>query len=63
METLKAGWTFVRENDARTILSQFNGKETHPFLQFVKYGFCGVPRRGRAQCCIRSSLALDQPGY
>jgi putative flippase GtrA len=42
METLKAGWTFVRENDARTILSQFNGKETHPFLQFVKYGFCGL---------------------
>jgi len=41
MEALKAGWTFVTENDLRTILRAFNGKDAHPLLQFVKYGFCG----------------------
>jgi putative flippase GtrA len=42
METLKAGWAFAKENDVRTILRRFNGKDAHPLLQFVKYGFCGL---------------------
>ena len=42
MEALKAGWTFAKENDFRTILRTFNGKDAHPLLQFVKYGFCGL---------------------
>lgn len=42
MEALKAGWTFAKENDFRTILRTFNGKDAHPLLQFVKYGCCGL---------------------
>ena len=42
MEMLRSGWMFMRENDLRTIAREFNSKNAHPFIQFVKYGFCGV---------------------
>lgn len=34
--------SFFRENDWRTILARLNSRETHPVLQFIKYGICGV---------------------
>lgn len=33
---------FVRENSWTTIWREFVRRDAHPFLQFVKYGFCGV---------------------
>jgi putative flippase GtrA len=33
---------FLRQNDLPTILAAFKSKDAHPFVQFVKYGFCGV---------------------
>lgn len=33
---------FCRENDWRTLLSRLNARDTHPFVQFIKYGICGV---------------------
>ncbi len=33
---------FFRENDWRTILARMNARDTHPLIQFMKYGICGV---------------------
>jgi putative flippase GtrA len=33
---------FLRKNDLRTILAALNSREVHPFIQFFKYGLCGV---------------------
>lgn len=33
---------FVRENTWSTIWQEFSRRDAHPFLQFVKYGFCGL---------------------
>ena len=33
---------FFRENDWRTILVRMNARDTHPLIQFIKYGICGV---------------------
>lgn len=33
---------FFRENDWRTLLTRLNARDTHPLVQFIKYGICGV---------------------
>lgn len=33
---------FFRENDWRTILARLNNRDSHPLIQFIKYGICGV---------------------
>lgn len=33
---------FFHENDWRTIMRRMNERDTHPFIQFMKYGICGV---------------------
>lgn len=33
---------FFRENDWRSILARLNTRDTHPFIQFIKYTICGV---------------------
>ena len=33
---------FFRENSWRSILARLNTRDTHPFIQFIKYGICGV---------------------
>lgn len=33
---------FLRENDLKTIVSRLNSRSTHPLIQFIKYGLCGV---------------------
>jgi len=33
---------FFSENDWRTILARMNARDTHPMIQFIKYGICGV---------------------
>lgn len=33
---------FVRNNDLRTIIARMNARDTHPVIQFLKYGVCGV---------------------
>ncbi len=33
---------FFSENDWRTILARMNARDTHPMIQFMKYGICGV---------------------
>jgi len=42
IQTLRGGLSFVARNDASTVLKAFNRRDTHPFLQFIKYGICGV---------------------
>jgi putative flippase GtrA len=33
---------FFRENDWRSIVVRLNTRDTHPLIQFIKYGICGV---------------------
>lgn len=33
---------FFRENDWRSILTRLNTRDTHPVIQFIKYGICGI---------------------
>ncbi|OYW77005.1 MAG: hypothetical protein B7Z37_06105 [Verrucomicrobia bacterium 12-59-8] len=33
---------FFRENSWRSILARLNTRDTHPLIQFIKYGICGV---------------------
>ncbi len=33
---------FFQDNDWRTILKRMNERDTHPLIQFMKYGICGV---------------------
>ena len=33
---------FFRQNNWRTILARMNARDTHPLIQFIKYGICGV---------------------
>jgi putative flippase GtrA len=37
-------WTinYLRQNDLSTILKKLNSRDTHPVIQFIKYGICGV---------------------
>ena len=42
MTQLRALLRFLRDNDLRTILAAFNQRDVHPFIQFIKYGLCGV---------------------
>lgn len=42
ISTIREGLDFVRKNHPRRVWSEFIKHDTHPFLQFVKYGFCGV---------------------
>ncbi|MFT5466651.1 MAG: putative flippase GtrA [Verrucomicrobiales bacterium] len=39
---IREGLDFYRKNDLKTCWKAFIKRDTHPFLQFVKYGFCGV---------------------
>ncbi len=33
---------FFRENSWRSILVRLNTRDTHPLIQFIKYGICGI---------------------
>jgi len=33
---------FLRENDLGTILNTLHNRDVHPFIQFFKYGICGL---------------------
>lgn len=39
--TLRSAYQFARKNDGPTIWSAVIRKDTHPFIQFLKYGLCG----------------------
>ena len=39
---IQDGLQFVKKNDLPTIWAAFVSHDAHPFLQFVKYGVCGV---------------------
>ena len=42
LQTLASTRQFFRDNDWRTILARMNARDTHPLIQFMKYGICGV---------------------
>ncbi len=42
IDQLGAAWRFIRTSDTRTILDRLRERDTHPALQFIKYGFCGL---------------------
>jgi putative flippase GtrA len=42
MHLLSDALQFLRENNLRTIIARMNARDTHPFIQFVKYVVCGV---------------------
>ena len=42
MTQLRALLRFLRDNDLRTILTAFSRRDVHAFIQFIKYGLCGV---------------------
>ncbi|MCP5558340.1 MAG: GtrA family protein [Verrucomicrobiaceae bacterium] len=33
---------FLKQNDLKTIIARLNSRDTHPVVQFIKYGLCGV---------------------
>ncbi len=41
-QTFTQARRFFQENDWRTILARMNARDTHPLIQFMKYGICGV---------------------
>lgn len=42
IDPIKKALRFVRDNDHSTVRSHVLSHDAHPFLQFVKYGVCGV---------------------
>jgi putative flippase GtrA len=42
LQTLADTRRFFQDNDWRTILARMNARDTHPVIQFMKYGICGV---------------------
>lgn len=40
--SLAETWRFFQANNWRTILARMNARDTHPLIQFIKYGICGV---------------------
>lgn len=42
MQQLADARRFFSENDWRMILARMNARDTHPMVQFIKYGICGV---------------------
>jgi putative flippase GtrA len=42
LQTLADTRRFFQTNDWRTILARMNARDTHPVIQFMKYGICGV---------------------
>jgi len=42
LSTLAQARQFLRENNWRAIFARMNARDTHPLIQFVKYGICGV---------------------
>lgn len=42
MQQLAVARRFFSDNDWRTIVSRLNARDTHPMVQFIKYGICGV---------------------
>ncbi|MBK8092339.1 MAG: GtrA family protein [Verrucomicrobiaceae bacterium] len=41
-QTLADARRFLSENNWRTILARIHARDTHPIIQFLKYGICGV---------------------
>lgn len=42
MSKIGEAFLFFRENDWRSILTRLNTRDTHPAIQFLKYGICGI---------------------
>jgi putative flippase GtrA len=42
MSKIGEAFQFFRENNWRSILVRLNTRDTHPLIQFIKYGICGV---------------------
>ena len=42
MSKISEALLFFRENNWRSILARLNTRDTHPLIQFIKYGICGV---------------------
>jgi putative flippase GtrA len=42
LQTLAETRRFFQENDWRAILTRMKARDTHPAIQFMKYGICGV---------------------
>ena len=42
MQQFAIAWRFFQDNNWRTILRRMNARDTHPMIQFIKYGICGV---------------------
>ncbi|MBL9183440.1 MAG: GtrA family protein [Verrucomicrobiaceae bacterium] len=42
MQQLAGARRFFSENDWSTILARIHARDTHPMIQFIKYGICGV---------------------
>lgn len=42
LQTLADTRRFFQANDWRTIVRRMNARDTHPVIQFMKYGICGV---------------------
>lgn len=42
LQTLADTRRFFQDNDWRTIIRRMNARDTHPVIQFMKYGICGV---------------------
>jgi putative flippase GtrA len=43
IQSIRQGFIFARENDARTVWREFNRRDNrHPLIQFCKYACCGV---------------------
>lgn len=42
LQTIADTRRFFSQNDWRTILARIHARDTHPMVQFIKYGLCGV---------------------
>jgi putative flippase GtrA len=42
LQTLADARRFFSQNDWRAILARIHARDTHPIIQFIKYGICGV---------------------
>ncbi|HBJ84351.1 MAG: GtrA family protein [Prosthecobacter sp.] len=42
LQTLADTRRFFQDNDWRAIVRRMNARDTHPVIQFMKYGICGV---------------------
>jgi len=42
LQTIADARRFFSQNDWRAILARIHARDTHPMIQFIKYGICGV---------------------